>query len=607
MKQYPAILCRHSKFYILLFTLLIILLGSCTQQKDKLHNNLKKQFHNIDSLIIRGKGDSAISLLHKLRNQIPISDPLLTAYYRLMAEHSAYKPALMSLYADTALAFFGESEIKQYPDEYFQTLLTKGDACLKAGNYIDALTYFFQGKNVLIAGNCDNGNLSGKIGGIYYEQKSYRLAARYLADSYKRLLACNESLTVQRLFFMEQASLDNTGLAYEKAGMPDSANYYYLKDLDLITKEASKNLDEKHNVNAAMAVVCDNLGGLNLKQNNLKQAEVYLDKCIAANKDNIPEANITPLLKLSELYLKLGNTTKAKLAFYQSNNLINKLSTQNLELTTKWDKLYAQYLYTVGKPDSAYQYLSTYFQLKEKWDSTLVGLYKLDIEKELTAIQQRQALKELKQDNRRKRIYLVGFTIFIIFSVGIILMINEILKRTKQSRKEVTQHNTQLQLTLAELERVNKNYIRIMRVMAHDLRNPISGITGLASMLISEDEFSEDNKNMLRLIETTGIHSMEMINELLKSGLADEQEKLVKQRIDLTALLYDSVELLQFRAMEKQQHIIFDYNGEPVFAEVNHEKIWRVINNLIVNAIKFSHENGIIKVGITTEKSIIRI
>jgi len=43
---------------------------------------------------------------------------------------------------------------------------------------------------------------------------------------------------------------------------------------------------------------------------------------------------------------------------------------------------------------------------------------------------------------------------------------------------------------------------------------------------------------------------MEMINELLKSGLADENEKLVKQKLDLKSLVYDSVELLQFKARE---------------------------------------------------------
>ncbi|MEO6981262.1 MAG: histidine kinase dimerization/phospho-acceptor domain-containing protein, partial [Mucilaginibacter sp.] len=145
-------------------------------------------------------------------------------------------------------------------------------------------------------------------------------------------------------------------------------------------------------------------------------------------------------------------------------------------------------------------------------------------------------------------------------------MISRTLKNTKGNLTVLTQHNRQLQQSLDELERVNKNYLRIMRVMAHDLRNPLSGITGLASMLMGEDEFSEDSKYMLKLIETTGLHSMEMINELLKSGLEDDNEILVKQQFDLRSMLYDSVELLQFRAKEKKQLIVFENDNKPVLA-----------------------------------------
>ncbi|ASU34902.1 hypothetical protein MuYL_3017 [Mucilaginibacter xinganensis] len=175
------------------------------------------------------------------------------------------------------------------------------------------------------------------------------------------------------------------------------------------------------------------------------------------------------------------------------------------------------------------------------------------------------------------------------------------------SHQQLILQNKQLQRSLDEMERINKNYLRIMRVMAHDLRNPISGITGLAAMLMVEDELSEDSKTMVKLIETTGIHSLEMINELLKTGLANENEHLVKQRIDLKSMMRDSVELLQFQAKGKHQQIIFDNNDFPIMADVNYEKIWRVINNLIVNAIKFSYQGGIIKVNIKEENNRISI
>jgi len=158
---------------------------------------------------------------------------------------------------------------------------------------------------------------------------------------------------------------------------------------------------------------------------------------------------------------------------------------------------------------------------------------------------------------------------------------------------------THLLNRIAELERTNKNYLRIMRIMAHDLRNPLGGITSLAETMLTDEELSEDSMTMLNLIKSTGIHSMEMINELLKTGLSDDDEAMETQSADIHALLFDSVELLSYKAKEKNQQIIFQSREAPLMMMLNYEKIWRVFNNLIVNAIKFSYEHQNIIVALT--------
>lgn len=548
-------------------------------------------------------------LLTKLRKQIPDSDPLICTYYHQQADHYLYKPAVMNLYADSCLDFFNNSKnIEKYPDEYFKSLLTKGDACFRTKSYAKALNYYYKGQKALSSGICDNGELAGKIGIIYFTQKNYLMAAKYWAESYNRLGLCNENITAQKLFFIKQGTLNNTGFSYEKAGKLDSAIVYYIKDLDLINKTDSNKLIDKHYVNTARVVIYDNLGGANLKQGNLGVAENYLTKSVALVDGQIDGAIIPPLLKLTELYIKLGDNLKAKNSLDKSRLVLDHFPPDNLEeYEIKWNKLYAQYLYRINKPSEAYHYQDTYIRLKEALDTRSANLYSLNIEQELHSLQQKQALTQLAQKNKVKKIYLASSTIFVIFSLALIFIINRNLKKANESQAEINQQNQHLQRTLDELEDVNKNYIRIMRVMAHDLRNPISGITGLVSLMLAEDEFSEENRNILKLIETTGLNSMKMINELLSSGLADENEKLATQNIDLNSLLYDSVELLQFKAQEKQQTIIFNHNNTPIMAEVNHEKIWRAINNLIVNAIKFSHISGIIRVGIQSENKRILI
>jgi signal transduction histidine kinase len=59
------------------------------------------------------------------------------------------------------------------------------------------------------------------------------------------------------------------------------------------------------------------------------------------------------------------------------------------------------------------------------------------------------------------------------------------------------------------------------------------------------------------------------------------------------------VELLRFKAAEKNQQIVLEMIETPVELFISREKIWRVISNLISNAIKFSRPDSLIQVGIT--------
>jgi signal transduction histidine kinase len=148
-----------------------------------------------------------------------------------------------------------------------------------------------------------------------------------------------------------------------------------------------------------------------------------------------------------------------------------------------------------------------------------------------------------------------------------------------------------------ELENANKNITRIMRVMAHDLRTPLSGIMGLASAINEDKNLNADSRHMVQLIESTGTRTLDMIDELLKTGLSDEKENIEKQPADLKILLSDLIELLQFKAGEKQLTINFD-SADSVIVEVSYEKIWRVFSNIIANAIKFSHRGDTIQVSL---------
>ena len=219
------------------------------------------------------------------------------------------------------------------------------------------------------------------------------------------------------------------------------------------------------------------------------------------------------------------------------------------------------------------------------------------MEQELNAIHQKNLLIRLEQQSHLEGLYVKGITVTVIIALVVIVLIVRILRKSRRNHREAQERNSSLNVAMDELEMANKNITRIMRVMAHDLRTPLSGMIGLASALNDEANLDNDSKHMVQLIESTGARTLDMIDELLKTGLSDEKESLEKKPVDLKTLLSDLIELLQFKADEKQLKIIFNCT-EAIIVPINYEKIWRALSNIISNAIKFSHRGDTIQVNL---------
>lgn len=211
-------------------------------------------------------------------------------------------------------------------------------------------------------------------------------------------------------------------------------------------------------------------------------------------------------------------------------------------------------------------------------------------------VDQHHLSAHLDQHARLEKLYITGIGVAVIIALIVIILAARILRQSRRNYREAQKRNKSLKTAMSELEDANKNVTRIMRIMAHDLRTPLSGIIGLAAAIKEDNDLKDESKHMAQLIESTGARTLDMIDELLKTGLSDEKENIEKKPVDLRALLNDLIELLQFKAEEKQLSINFDSAGDAIVVQINYEKMWRVFSNIIGNAIKFSHRGGDIRV-----------
>ncbi|MDB5132675.1 MAG: sensor histidine kinase [Mucilaginibacter sp.] len=596
----------------------VLLIFSCNKSPDIPESNkdYNKVLDSANRLYDANKHVEAIEYINSVTGQykdLPLSQKF--EYYAFNYNylfHLKRDNVHAMPYADSILNLFNTPEIKaKEVTRYGEAFFFKGDVLFAENRYNEAYRYFYQGK--LIASkdinDCALNDYSYHMAMIMYKQEHYRLAAENFKNSFREASSCDLTF---RSFYRRQELLNNTGLCYSKINEPASALAYFKKALNYIDSNVNKFKVRDGALDAARGVIYGNEANIYINQSKFALAKKLLKRSSEINlrrgNDNL-DAQLSEL-KLAHIYYQ------AK----QPDSLIGLLNTihgqldsiKNQDAEADWNLLMAKYFSQKNEPQKALDYFTRYEILKDSITSRVKTLKEADIGEEIKRFEKDYAFNKLQQDNQVQHLYL---KISLVFGLMFLIIILSVLLTWRKSRKnikllgslnyQINQQNTDLEQALYELKSNGQEKDRILRAVAHDLRNPIGGIASLTQFM-DEDNCSDEQKETIDLIRETSLNSLELINELLE--VTNDGIKLTKKEIvEINSLLSHSVELLRFKAAEKEQQIKVKLLDKPLDLFISREKIWRVMSNLISNAIKFSPEKTVINVKVISRKNEVEI
>lgn len=172
-------------------------------------------------------------------------------------------------------------------------------------------------------------------------------------------------------------------------------------------------------------------------------------------------------------------------------------------------------------------------------------------------------------------------------------------------QKELEQKN--LELTKLNEE---KNYF--LGVASHDLRNPLGNIITLASFIQNDNgmNLSKENNNYIDVIINSGRHMLDLLNNLLdvtkiESGTMDLELK----HMHIADVIQQSINENKLSADRKGISLEFSISDNIPMNTFDPMQIQQVLNNLISNAIKYSHKNTNIEINteLQNEKIIVTV
>jgi two-component system sensor histidine kinase/response regulator len=176
--------------------------------------------------------------------------------------------------------------------------------------------------------------------------------------------------------------------------------------------------------------------------------------------------------------------------------------------------------------------------------------------------------------------------------------------RTHLSNQQLVEQQKHL---VDQLSKANAAKDRFLGMCAHDLRNPLSSIRGLAELM---DEnaigvLTDEQREIIQTIHGASQSMLQLVNELLDVATIEAGHlKLAKVPTSVVEMIERSVHLASMEASKKNMKIeMVAMPSDPV-VEVDRNKMRQVVDNLINNAVKYSPRGSVITVIVHANESI---
>lgn len=187
------------------------------------------------------------------------------------------------------------------------------------------------------------------------------------------------------------------------------------------------------------------------------------------------------------------------------------------------------------------------------------------------------------------------------------LAFNEMAVKLKASydglEKKVSERTAELEASRRNLEIANENLRELdklkdefVSVASHELRTPMTAISGMISMIF-EGDYGPVNKSLgepLKDISKSTQRLIILVNDILNvSRIETGKLKLALSTFDIRAVIGEMVEQLMPIAIEKG--ISFGIEGSgSVVVQADKDKSKEILNNLIGNALKFTQSGSVL-------------
>lgn len=581
----------------------LLVLAGCGKSSNEAHEPIPEEvqqvFDRAGHLIDTGEITVAIHFLDSafFHVQHPVKEARLEKFKMLSGVffHQLRQDSIAGLYLDSLEDLLGQGNDRA--SYRLHLCFLRGQLTMRQRRFNTSLYYFHRAKSIIdsLGEPCSAREFYHQLSIIHYRQQRYREALEYMLQELDHQPYCSKNDTVAMVGLQYQA-FNTIGLCYENLNIQDSAIYYYSKGIRAIDAIIPNYPNEYNQLIRCKGVLLGNMGSAYFRKKQYALAELQLRSAVAINgapSREIKDA-ILNQIKLADIMRVTGRMNECATLIQGLDSLSRKYPT--ILGSYRLADLKAKYYLALNN----FQAANTNLMLSIAYEDSLelngdIMQGNRDYMQELRSLEKELELVRLQKNSRTQALYVLVLSSL----VGIVMVIGVLLIRRRKLQEQyikdlqslnnrIKDSNFQLVSSLENLQRSEEELKRILRIVVHDLRSPITGILGLARLMSANELDESEKQNAVRLIEESGEKAIAFIDEVLNA----HHTGAPMEKTDLAVILQSCIQLAQPQITRKRQQL--NQTVFAVYIMAYPEKVWSIFNNLISNAVKFTPEEGVI-------------
>lgn len=180
-----------------------------------------------------------------------------------------------------------------------------------------------------------------------------------------------------------------------------------------------------------------------------------------------------------------------------------------------------------------------------------------------------------------------AYVIYACLIIGLLLYIRyRSIKKLKKSF--LLEQEQKEEERIRELDRLK---IKFLTNLSHEFRTPISLILGPVDTLLTQQ--NEKTHGQLQMIKRNAKRLLNLVNQLLDFRKMEEQElKLQELEGELVSFIKETSDSFKDLSERKKIYFVFESSIDQLHTSFDHDKLERIIFNVLSNAFKFTLEGG---------------